>query len=1150
MDSADNALNNDNSVATYVQSWYDQGGRIIARADHGTNHPDRIYVSGPEPPDSPPPVQHGADGEPIGPNPAGLPAGALLTCHLYDDAGRQVAVFQPDGTVTRYEYDGLGREILRIENAGAPETTVRRITAYRYSAIGQLVAIAVVLPPQSANVAEYGDIDWDAADGSIQVTKLIYGADVVNPAGGIESAHGGWVREIRFPRPSDGQPSGTDLLQFQYYSDGSVATRADAKGNVSRYSYDESGQCTEIAVDDSSWYTAGPPDAPSPFPLNRVRRVVNTYSSDGLLTSVTAYTLVEQVEQLLARNVFAYDARRNLVSEAQYHSGATQAAGTPSVGYLWDFSPVKEGNYNRLSAISYPLRLDGGGRIVSFDYGAHGQTDSALSRVRSVTDSGVGLVAQYAYAGTSRRVSTSYGNGMTQSVASTGSAYDGLDAFGREIDRHFRVGNATLYHGRQAYDASGNLRYLRTTQRQGGGGLRDNERSYLFEYDDLRRLGSASLGRLSPDGAAVETGPDAPIPYITEWRLDALDRWAGGDAANGSIVVTGDLDGDGEVEQHTWHHLCDSANRVNSIIENIPLVTLLRYDPNGNLIHDGNHVYQYDAWNRLVQVNRYGTVEFDADGRIVGGALGDLVARFEYDGLGRLIAKEMPLAPGASNVYREDYYYDGARRIQEVVDTQPGQAPPSPEEGELTICTIVSQYLLVAAGEPEGEGGDPGSGPVEIIVQQLECTPGPPPPPPRWTEREYIWSPHGGDDCLAQIGKDGAAMYVVSDAAGDVAALVGSGGTVREQYTHEPYGGVAVAESFGPHPVNRLGHHGLFFDHFLAAADGRVLVPGAAGVYYARNRHYHPGLGRWLQRDPNATGLAVLGALAGQGQAAATSLEAPDLTALYGDGPNLYAYVGSDPVNGRDPLGLYDEYDEAIDDLIGQRLYALGMLNEGSRFALVGMNLALDIAGTLLGADVAKSARDLGMGEGSFFDALIVAASVNPLGRLGAIGAKMSKAVAYAQRSTKVGRLAGTATHDGDPLVAVPRVGRGHGHDRALDRRRNRSRRRTGTPALFRRLDGVIPTGCLDAQPLQEARQPRAGLFLTARVDDRAGLFVHAHWPESFFKTRLAMVISPITWSRSSSCFFNSATSRWAGSPAEPLPDARPALPPSRNRSR
>ena len=56
---------------------------------------------------------------------------------------------------------------------------------------------------------------------------------------------------------------------------------------------------------------------------------------------------------------------------------------------------------------------------------------------------------------------------------------------------------------------------------------------------------------------------------------------------------------------------------------------------------------------------------------------------------------------------------------------------------------------------------------------------------------------------------------------------------------------------------------------------------GGLSAYYARNRVYSPSLGRFLQTDPIG----------------------------YGDGPNWYNYVGSEPINRVDPSGLaYEEH--------------------------------------------------------------------------------------------------------------------------------------------------------------------------------------------------------------------------------------------------
>jgi RHS repeat-associated protein len=72
-------------------------------------------------------------------------------------------------------------------------------------------------------------------------------------------------------------------------------------------------------------------------------------------------------------------------------------------------------------------------------------------------------------------------------------------------------------------------------------------------------------------------------------------------------------------------------------------------------------------------------------------------------------------------------------------------------------------------------------------------------------------------------------------------------------------------------------HHGLPASKNLGrfGYTGHMWIPEIS-MWYARARIYSPTLGRFLQTDPIG----------------------------YGDGMNMYAYVGGDPVNYTDPLGL------------------------------------------------------------------------------------------------------------------------------------------------------------------------------------------------------------------------------------------------------
>ena len=74
-----------------------------------------------------------------------------------------------------------------------------------------------------------------------------------------------------------------------------------------------------------------------------------------------------------------------------------------------------------------------------------------------------------------------------------------------------------------------------------------------------------------------------------------------------------------------------------------------------------------------------------------------------------------------------------------------------------------------------------------------------------------------------------------------------------------------------------------------------------------------PGLGRFLQRDPNAMGQPVLSDQTWfHGRTPSLSLPAPNLQQHFGNGTNTYQYLGGNPLTRFDPMGLsYDPFEDA-----------------------------------------------------------------------------------------------------------------------------------------------------------------------------------------------------------------------------------------------
>lgn len=88
-------------------------------------------------------------------------------------------------------------------------------------------------------------------------------------------------------------------------------------------------------------------------------------------------------------------------------------------------------------------------------------------------------------------------------------------------------------------------------------------------------------------------------------------------------------------------------------------------------------------------------------------------------------------------------------------------------------------------------------------------------------------------------------------------------------------------------------------------------------------------------------------------------------------------FVNSNPTNRTDALGLYeDEVDELIDDLTGHKIYTLVQLNEGAKWASLGLNTAAQIALSLIPGygiyEAYQSVEIIRSGRGGLMDYLSV----------------------------------------------------------------------------------------------------------------------------------------------------------------------------------
>jgi RHS repeat-associated protein len=115
------------------------------------------------------------------------------------------------------------------------------------------------------------------------------------------------------------------------------------------------------------------------------------------------------------------------------------------------------------------------------------------------------------------------------------------------------------------------------------------------------------------------------------------------------------------------------------------------------------------------------------------------------------------------------------------------------------------------------------------------------------------------DDRIADVDASGARTYYHVNHQGSVIATTDAAGNVNQRLSYDEYGVGPVDQSSIGVPFRYTGRR---FDR-------------ETGLYYYRARYYSPNLGRFLQTD----------------------------SVGYKDDLNLYAYVGSDPLDKTDPTG-------------------------------------------------------------------------------------------------------------------------------------------------------------------------------------------------------------------------------------------------------
>lgn len=393
----------------------------------------------------------------------------------YDGNNRLIATVHPDGSITRVEYNAIGKEAVRID-------ALRRETFYEYDDRGNL--ILTTYPDETTESTEYDEEGRkvSSADRLGRPTDYIYDAlgrltDTVYPDG----ATGSSVYDAlgRVITTVDARGNETHYEYEDCSCGGRQARVIDALGNVTEYEYDANGNRT--AMTDANGHRMDITYDALNRPIHRAvagvgdpgitttydalgRRIAETdqaglttqYRYDGLgrLTNV-----VDALNQVTS---YGYDGLGNLISQTdanghttlfEYDSMGRRIKRTLPEGqietYAYDFS----GNMTN--------KVDFNGKVTAYEYDDLNRLTGKLPDASFAASN-----VLFTYSAMGQRLSMSDQSGVTTYQ------YDDRDRLTEKA-----TPQGTLSY---TYDLHGNLTGIQSSNSNG---------VYLaYTYDDLNRL--------------------------------------------------------------------------------------------------------------------------------------------------------------------------------------------------------------------------------------------------------------------------------------------------------------------------------------------------------------------------------------------------------------------------------------------------------------------------------------------------------------------------------------------------------------------------------------------------------------------------------------------------------------------------------------
>ncbi|WP_425471996.1 DUF6531 domain-containing protein [Streptomyces piniterrae] len=566
------------------------------------------------------------------------------TAYEYDEHGRLLTTTQPDGTSARTEYDELGLPCVITDAAGGVwlqehDERGNRIaftdasgatTRYARDSHGGLVSIT---DPMGATIhasCNAAGLPLTVIDAAGNVTIRSYDSfgrvvEMTEPTG--ETTRYSWTLE-GLPAAC-AHPDGTEET-WSYDGEGNCLSHTDTGGHVTRFEYSHFDQLVARTDPDGSHYEFTH-DAEL-----RLQKVVNPQGLTWTYQHDAAGRLVAETDFDQRTQTYEYAADGELIAR-------TTALGE-TIRYTQDEFGRTTAKHVGQKTTSY--QYDALGRLTSvFNADAVLELErDALGRVTGETVNGRKLTAVYDANGrrTTRTTPSgavsfwSYDNvGSPISLTASGNSITfEHDAAGREIER--RLGQTAMS---TAWDGAGRLEEQSLTTAH-----RHQHRRYSYHADGhLASVRDQSTGE-------------------RQYDLDAAGRVISVRANNWTETYA--YDAAGNQTHATWPTRHPGAATQGD----------RNYDGT-RLTQAGRFRYEYDAQGRVVlrQKTRLSRkpdtwlYEWDAEDRLTQVTTPDgTIWRYQYDPLGRRIAKERMTPDGENAVERVTFTWDGYTLVEQT----------------------------------------------------------------------------------------------------------------------------------------------------------------------------------------------------------------------------------------------------------------------------------------------------------------------------------------------------------------------------------------------------------------------------------------------------------------------------------------------------